>query len=126
LGTAASSALSSLLTGYSSTPPFAANPTATTSLYSTGIPLSTTLSSTSLSQTATSASPTPPYLANSTTGQSSYSTGVPLSTAPSSTNLNQTSTYVSSSTSATPTKCGEQGDFTLTVSRPKAMIYADS
>ena len=126
LGTAVSSALSPLLTGYSSTPPYAANSTTTNSLYSTGIPLSTAPSSTSLSQTSTSASSTPPYIANSTTVQSSCTTSVPLSTAPSSTSLNQTSTSVSSSASAAPTKCGEQGDFTLTVSRPNAIIYAES
>ncbi len=120
LDTAVLSALSSLLTGYSSTPPYAANSTTTNSLYSTGVmlptaPLSTSLSQPFTSQPFTSAPFTPPYL---TTIQSSKATGVPLSTAPSSTNLNQTSTYVSSSASATPTKCGEQGDFTLTVSCP--------
>ena len=65
-------------------------------------------------------------VSNSTTSKSSYSTSIPLSTPPPSTISNKTSTAVSSTASATPTVCGEQGDFTLTVSTSRATISAES
>jgi hypothetical protein len=59
---------------------------------------------------------------NSTTVKPSYTTvPVPASTTtPSSTSLNQTSTSASSAASAASSNCGEYGDFTLTVSHPRA------
>jgi hypothetical protein len=60
---------------------------------------------------------------------SSFTTSVPpltSTTTPSFTVSNQTSTPTSSTSSATPSNCGEYGDFTLTVSLPRAIGAMDA
>lgn len=102
-------------------PPYANITLAQSSPASIGLgPVTSSASGTAVSAASgpfpTGYSSTPSQLANSTAIASSYATGVPMSSTQSMTNATQSSTSAASTVSATPSTCGEVGDFTLNVS----------